>query len=291
MGFLPLILVTNDDGITSSGLWAAVEAVLPLGKVLVVAPNRQWSGAGRSMPHNVTGSIEEASREINGQYVEAYAVDASPALAVGHAILEIAQRKPDLVVSGINFGANLSIEVTISGTVGAALEAGAFGIPAIAVSQEMNPVYHLTGSERVDYAPAQLYTYRFAQYLLEVGLPYGADALNVNIPDGATLNTPWRYTRLSRHRYYVPLPPNRILGEGRPGYKIIEDLTATEVDSDIRTIMADRMVSATLLSLDMTAQVISAYSFNCGLTEALRESQEYSIPSPLQVKTPVPSMA
>jgi 5'-nucleotidase len=123
----PLILVTNDDGITSKGLWAAVEAVLPLGEVLVVAPDCQWSGAGRSMPHYVTGRLMDATREVHGRRVTAYGIDASPALAVEHGVLELAPRAPSLVVSGINFGANLGSDVTISGTVGAALEAGHLG--------------------------------------------------------------------------------------------------------------------------------------------------------------------
>lgn len=67
----PLILVTNDDGIESRGLWAAVEAVLPLGEVLVVAPDRQWSGGGHSMPPDVTGRLTPASRRVNGTHVTA----------------------------------------------------------------------------------------------------------------------------------------------------------------------------------------------------------------------------
>jgi broad specificity polyphosphatase/5'/3'-nucleotidase SurE len=99
-----------------------VEAVLPLGEVLVVAPDRELSGGGRSMPFNVTGRIVPVGREINGQWVVAYAVDASPALAVVHGVTELAPRCPGLVVSGINPGVNLGIELTISGAVGAALK-------------------------------------------------------------------------------------------------------------------------------------------------------------------------
>ena len=161
----PLILVTNDDGINSRGLWTAVEALLPLGEVLVVAPDRQWSGGGRSMPPNVTGRMVSEVRRINGHCVTAYAVDASPALTVVHGVLEFATRRPALVVSGINFGANLSIEVTISGTVGAALEAGAFGIPALAVSLEMDAAHYLTGDSAADYSAALAVTRRFAQQL------------------------------------------------------------------------------------------------------------------------------
>lgn len=202
----PLILVTNDDGIDSAGLWAAVAAVLPLGEVLVVAPDRQWSGGGRSMPRDVTGRLQPACREVDDQLVSAYGVDASPALAVDHGVVELASRRPALVVSGINFGANLGIEVTISGTVGAALEASAFGIPAMAVSLEMDAAHHLTGDAGADYAACKACIRHFAAHLLTRRLPSDVDILNVNIPAAATVETPWRLTRLSRRRYFLPIP-------------------------------------------------------------------------------------
>lgn len=251
----PLILVTNDDGIDSRGLWAAVEAVLPLGEVLVVAPDRQWSGGGRSMPPDVSGRLTLASRWVNGVQVTAYAVDASPALAVVHGVLELAPRLPSLVVSGINSGANLGVEVTISGTVGAALEGGAFGIPALAVSLEMDPAYHLTSSNEADYTAAIEFTRCFACQLLLNKLPDDVDALNVNVPAGATPHSPWRLTRLSRRRYFVPLPPDRANGRGRPGYRLMEDYQAAEPDSDVWAVEVDGVVSATPLSLDLTARV------------------------------------
>jgi 5'-nucleotidase len=251
----PLILVTNDDGIESKGLWAAVEAVLPLGEVLVVAPDRQWSGGGRSMPPGVTGRIQLATREVNGEQVTAYAVDASPALAVVHGVVELAPRSPALVVSGINSGANLSIEVTISGTVGAALEGSAFGIPSLAVSLEMDPTHHFTYDNGADYSAAMAFTQRFARQWLTCVFPYDVDVLRINIPSDATPHTPWRLTRLSRHRYFISLPPDRTNGQGRPGYKLIEDIRQTEPDSDIRALKVDRIVSVTPLSLDLTSRV------------------------------------
>ncbi len=252
---LPLILVTNDDGIDSAGLWALAEGVLPLGEVLVVAPDRQWSGGGRSMPKDVTGRIRPASRELDGQRVTGFAVDASPALAVDHGVVELAPRRPDLVVSGINFGANLGIEVTISGTVGAALEASAFGIPALAVSLEMGADHHLTGDTKADYAASKAIVRHLAQMLLSHHMPHDVDVLNVNIPATATPQTRWRLTRLSRHRYFLPVPPDRANGEGRPGYRLIENVGRAEPGSDIQTLMVDRMISVTPLSLDLTSRV------------------------------------
>jgi 5'-nucleotidase len=251
----PLILVTNDDGISSQALWAAAEAVLPLGEVLVVAPDRQWSGGGRSVPPHVTGRILPATREINGQHVTAYAVDASPALAVIHGVLELAPRRPSLVVSGINLGSNLGIEVTISGTVGAALEASAFGIPALAVSLEMDPAYHFADDAPVDYSTAMSFTQLFADRLLTFAVPGDVDVLNVNIPSGTVPPTSWRLTRLSRCRYFVPVAPNRASGEGRPGYQLTEDAEQAELNSDVRAVKVDRVVSVTPLSLDLSSRV------------------------------------
>lgn len=250
----PLILVTNDDGIESPGLWAAVAALLPLGELLVVAPDCQWSGAGRSMPHHVTGRLMVADREVDGIPVVAYAVDASPALAVAHALLELAPRRPALVVSGINAGANLSTEITVSGTVGAALEAGAFGIPALAVSLEMDQEQHLKPHPEADYTAASAYVQRFAAALLQSpGLPYGVEALNINLPATATPATPWQFTRLSRRRYFVPLAPERERGQGRPGYRLIADPERYEPESDLWAVLVEKVVSVTPLSLDLTA--------------------------------------
>ncbi|MGC9357672.1 MAG: 5'/3'-nucleotidase SurE [Anaerolineae bacterium] len=250
----PLILVTNDDGITSRGLWAAVEALLTLGEVVVVAPDQQWSGAGRSMPPSVTGAVSETGREVNGTWVEAYAVDATPALAVVHGLLEFAPRWPDVVVSGINYGENVSIEVTASGTVGAALEAAAEGIPALSISLAVPIAYHHTGHDATNFQVAAHFARHFTRRLLADALPYDTGVLNVNVPESATKETPWRLTRLSRHRYFLPLMPDRDAGVGRPGYKIMDDPAGTEPDSDVWTLAVDGLVSVTPLSLDLTAR-------------------------------------
>lgn len=250
----PLILVTNDDGYDSSGLWAVVQALVPLGEVMVVAPNRQWSGGGRSMPHSVTGEYEKKTVYVEGQPVVAYAVDASPALTVVHAVTELAPRRPDLVVSGVNFGSNLGTEVTVSGTVGAALEGGAFGIPSLALSLEMDSAYHLTGSDNLEYAATQAYAHRFAQCLLDEGLRYDVDILSINLPSDATPDTPWWLTRLSRQRYYWPTPPDRRNGQGRPGYQVAEDFTGAAFDSDVYAVKVARVISVTPLSLDLTSR-------------------------------------
>jgi 5'-nucleotidase len=251
----PTILVTNDDGIGSPGLWAVVEALLPLGQILVAAPERQWSGCGRCMPTDVTCAVRDAICTVQGQVVPAYGVDGSPAQAVGLAVLDLAPARPDLVVSGANHGANVGTEVTLSGTVGAALEAAAFGIPAIAVSLEMDLSQLPCSDATADFGATMHFVRGLARYVLQRGLPHDVDVLNLNVPSDAFPFTPWRVTRLSRSRYYVPLPPDRGRGQNRPGYKLLECPASTESDSDVFALMVDREVSITPLSLDMTARL------------------------------------
>ncbi len=255
----PLILVTNDDGIDSMGLWAVVEAVLPLGEILVAAPDREWSGGGRSMPPDLTGDIKAVEPKVDSERVEAYALDASPALAVICAMLKLARRRPSLVVSGVNRGLNVGVEVTISGTVGAALEAAAFHIPALAVSLDMPRVQDVTGDGEIDYTAARAFTRRFARQLCGgCALPADVSVLNVNLPYEATPDTPWRLARLSRQRYWVPRDPGRDGEDGHFAYSCVREVQASEFGSDVRTIRVDGMVSVTPLSLDLTSRVAFA---------------------------------
>ena len=119
----PQILLTNDDGILSPGLWAAAASLSKLGFVTVTAPREQSSGAGRSLPSTSDGTIQEQRVQVNGQAWTVYSIGGTPAQTVLHGIYEVMPAKPDLVVSGINYGENVGTGVTISGTVGAAMEA------------------------------------------------------------------------------------------------------------------------------------------------------------------------
>src|SRR5512147_2348529 len=163
----PQILLTNDDGIRSPGLWAAAAALSELGYVTVTAPREQSSGAGRSLPNTSDGIISEEQVQINGQKWTVFAVGGSPAQSVLHGVLEVLKFKPDLVVSGINYGENVASGVTISGTVGAAMEAASLGIPAMAVSLEAHSKYHLSYSDEISFLVAAEFTARMAHLLLE----------------------------------------------------------------------------------------------------------------------------
>jgi len=163
----PTILFTNDDGIESPGLWAAVKAFQGSGRLLVAAPREQQSGMGRSMPHYSEGRIFPYEAPIDCDDCSAYAVDGTPAQAVQHAILELASEAPALLVSGINYGENTGNGVTISGTVGAALEAASLGIPAIAVSQQTPTDLHRSYSNAVDFRVAAEFALQIGAWLMD----------------------------------------------------------------------------------------------------------------------------
>jgi len=253
----PLILITNDDGISSPGLRAAVEAALPLGQVLVAGPAQQWSGAGRSMPQGPKGGILPYPLEVDGQPVTAYQVDASPALAVLHAVHELVPRRPDLLISGINFGENLGTDVTISGTVGAALQGAAIGIPSLATSLQTPKEMHINPSKSIDFSAAIHFVRLFARRMLATTLPFDTDLLKLDVPSDATPETPWRLTRVSRHRYFVSAPPQRrdLTKPGRIDYDPMTDPESTEPDSDIHALAVDRVVSVAPMSVDLTSRV------------------------------------
>ena len=253
---VPLIVVTNDDGIASPGLRAAVQAALPLGELLVVAPDQQWSGAGRSMPQGPEGRISRYPLEVDGQPVTAYQVDASPASVVLHALLELIPRRPALLISGINYGENLGTDVTISGTVGAALQGAALGIPALAASLQTPKETHTNPSDSVDFTAAIHFTRLFARRLLTASLPFDVDLLKLDVPSDATPETPWRMTRVSRHVYFVPVPPQRtsLAEPARIDYAPLAHPERTEPDSDIYALAVDRVVSVAPLSLDLTSR-------------------------------------
>ena len=252
----PLILVTNDDGINSPGLLAAARAVQGLGELLVVAPCRQWSGAGRSFPKESSGVIRPHTLEVDGRGMNAFCVDSAPAQVILHAVLELASRWPALLVVGINYGENLGADVTISGTVGAALQGAAMGIPALAVSLQTPKETHTNPSDDVDFSAAIHFTRLFARRLLDTALPFDADVLKVDVPDDATPQTPWRLTRVSRQTYFHAVPPRRgdLSRSAQMDYEAHWDLPTLEPDSDIYALAVDRVVAVSPLSLDLTSR-------------------------------------
>lgn len=253
----PQILLTNDDGIQSPGLWAAAQALSELGFVHVVAPRDQYSGGGRSMPSTSDGIIQTKEVRVNDKTWTVYSVGGSPAQAVLHATLEILPGTPDLLVSGINYGENVGSGITISGTVGAALEGAAMGIPSLAVSVETATEQHYSYSEDVDFDTAAHFTTLFGRLALENRFPPDVDALKVDIPCDATPDTPWVLTRVSSQTYFKPFVPKRVSWDlpNRVAYRRVEPFELKAQDTDAYTLLVRRLVAVTPLSLNLTSRV------------------------------------
>lgn len=251
------ILLTNDDGIESPGLWAAAEALSELGYVNVVAPRFQSSGAGRSLPNTSDGKITTQILRVHDKDWTVYAVGGTPAQAVLHGVLEIMEKRPDLVVSGINYGENVGTGVTVSGTVGAALEAATLGIPALAVSRQTPTTFHLSYSREIDFSIAAYFTQFFSRRLLAHSMPRDVDVLKVDIPSSATVDTPWEITRQARVRYYEPVKPQRKSWDepALVGYRMLVDPEKLPTDTDAYAVLFKQVVSVTPLSIDLSSRI------------------------------------
>jgi 5'-nucleotidase len=168
----PLILVSNDDGYDAPGIYALVSSLRKIADVIVVAPATQQSATG----HSITVQMPLRARRISrGKYFHGWAVEGSPVDSVKLGVLTLLERKPDLVVSGINHGANTSINIIYSGTVSAATEGAILGIPSIAVSLTSH-------SLSADMTAAATFARTISAMVLKKGLPPGT-LLNVNVPD------------------------------------------------------------------------------------------------------------
>jgi 5'-nucleotidase len=251
------ILLTNDDGIESPGLWAAADSLSQLGQVTVVAPQEQWSGAGRCLSPHTTGVIHERLHSINGGERIVYAVEASPAQTVLFALLEIMPQPPDLVVAGINYGENIGNGITSSGTVGAALEAASMGYPAMALSLQTPIEYHYSHSATVDFSSAAYFGYLFARRIIAGDFRHpDVAAIKVDVPSNADRTTRWKITLGSRQNYYMRQRPVRksFSEPAEIPYTLAFDPTL-EPDSDLHALHVEHVVSVTPLSLDLTSRV------------------------------------
>ena len=252
----PLILVTNDDGLLSPGLRAAAEALDGLGELLLVAPATQQTSMSRAFTHGPgVGVIERTEVQVGDHTVNGYAVTGSPALAVTHGLLELAERPVALCVSGVNYGENIGGSIGISGTVGAALEASSYGIPAIAVSITVE-VSEWRSFGTLDWASTMHFTRLLATQTLADGMPDGVAVLNLNVPRTATAGTELRKTVQSRQPYYVRRRPEQPRQLDQPYHFPVElavDWDHLEPGTDIHAVVHDQVVSVTPLTRQMTA--------------------------------------
>ena len=240
------ILLTNDDSVTHPGLFALHQEIRALGKLTVLAPDRNWSASGHVKTLHRPLRVKE-TQLMDGTL--ALASDGSPSDCVALALLGLLPEKVDLVVSGINPNSNLGHDVTYSGTVTAAMEAAIWGLPGIAVSLHV-PDEH---SGPVDFGPAARIARQIVQAVIERGLPKNV-LLNVNIPylegkQACDVRITRQGLRVYRDKLDVRKDPR-----GRPYYWIGgESPTGVPEGGTDFGALAEGAVSITPLHLDMTA--------------------------------------
>lgn len=249
-------MITNDDGVNSSGILAAKKSVESLGDVQVVAPSTQQSGIGHALtlfePIRVTSiNLDDGS--------EAFSVIGTPTDAVIIGIFELSDRKPDLLISGINIGENLGMsELTTSGTIGAAMEAAVHNVPALSVSLQVTrgDIKFHDGVVDVDFSFAQKLTYKIAKMILEKGLPDGVDFFNLNIPSHPKQKKV-KLSRLGKRMYKIHIQ-KRLDPRGKPYYWI--DGVPIENDdegTDVHILKKEGCATLTPISLDSTSKLDS----------------------------------
>jgi 5'/3'-nucleotidase len=229
------ILVTNDDGIFSEGIERLAEALAPVGEVFTVAPDQEKSAAG----HSLTLQSPLRAKLVGPNR---WSVDGTPTDCVNWGVLHLLKdRRPHLVVSGINLGLNLGDDVTYSGTVSAAFEGTLIGIPSVAISQEIETGF--------TFDAAASFAVVLARRLLDQPLAPGT-LVNVNVPAGEPQGT--RVARLGKRRYGETVI-EKTDPRGRPYYWIGSTIPAGDLEegTDI-TAIAEKFISMTPLHLDLT---------------------------------------
>ncbi|MBC7092862.1 5'/3'-nucleotidase SurE [Candidatus Bipolaricaulota bacterium] len=244
----PFILITNDDGYLSPGLLALRKALAKVGETWVLAPDRNWSAASRTRVFHKPLRLSTA-RLPDGEVV--HVTNGSPSDCVLLALLGLAPRRPDLVVAGINAGANLGRDVTYSGTVAAAMEGASAGLPAIAVSLDVGS--EEAGEGVPDYEVAARLTARMARLALAERAVLAGTLLNVNIPRGTPKGI--RITRLGGKLWDDELVRG-VDPRGRDYYWLTGEMLSSpppgEEETDVWALLSG-YVSITPLQLDLTA--------------------------------------
>ena len=255
-----LILVTNDDGIYAPGLKALAAELNKVGRVCVVAPDRDNSAAS----HSLTMDRPLRVRELEERH---HSVDGTPTDCVILAVGKILAEKPDLVVSGINPGPNLCDDVSYSGTVSAAIEGTMLGIPSFAMS--------LACEDPCDYELSAQFAARLARLVLEQGLPPDT-LLNVNVPPGKSTDIDGiKFTRQGRRRYEGAIKEtNDPWGRGHFWIGGGTPLWDEGEDSDAQAVLAG-YISITPLHLDRTNYGAMDY-LSKGWSDSFRNNGEGS---------------
>ncbi|MEN9323271.1 MAG: 5-nucleotidase SurE [Bacteroidota bacterium] len=240
----PLILVTNDDGITAPGIRALISVMSEIGHVVVVAPDKPQSAMGHAITINNTLYLNKISAD--GAAVTEYHCSGTPVDCVKLAVNELLKTKPDLCVSGINHGSNSSINVIYSGTMSAAVEAGIEGIPAIGFSL-------LDYDWNADFESAKAYIKKIALEVLANGLPKGV-VLNVNIPKLAATELKGIKIARQAHALWVEKFDKRQTPHGKDYYWLTGEFVNLDKGTDTdEWALANGYVSVVPVQFDLTA--------------------------------------
>jgi len=239
-----LILLSNDDGYNANGLLAIRKYLSRYARVVTVAPDRDRSGAS----HSLTVTRPLRLKKLAKDY---YSIDGTPTDAVMIAISSLLKQKPDIVISGINSGANMGEDVTYSGTVAAAMEGTLFGIPSIAVS--LTGIGRMNHLEQKEYTKAARFTYKVIKQILKSDLPEGV-LLNINVPMGAGVDIrKYAITHLGK-RVYDDVITEKIDPRGQSYYWIAGTVRVTGKGPQTDFGAVERKyISVTPLALDNTA--------------------------------------
>jgi len=245
----PLLLLINDDGIQSNGLLAMKKKLDELGRVVVVAPEKERSGIGKALSTTHIRVTETSLRDGS----KAYTTNGTPADGFLLALNKILKQTPDLVVAGINLGPNLGIDDLLnSGTVGAALEAAIHGVPAVAVSYCVKEISD-QGEDKSRISEKELELSarlgaKVAGYLLKNGMPQGVDLLSINVPENADIHRV-RATSVSYVGY------GDIYSKEEGGYRIAAWILANYPNdgkgTDVHTVKEEGCISITPIKIKL----------------------------------------
>ena len=239
----PVILVCNDDGIFSPGIRALAQVADEFGDVEIIAPDRQQSAVGHAVTVNTP--LRSRAFQIDGRF-NGQAVTGTPADSVKLAHDQLMQRKPDLVVSGINHGSNAGINILYSGTVSAATEGTILGYPSIAVSCT-------DYDEDADLSGAKDAARKVIGYVLSEGLPKGV-TMNLNVPAGPLKGIKWARQANSR---YVEEFEGRVDPNNRSYYWMTGKLELLDEGDDLDVNVLEKgYASLTPIQYDMTAYTL-----------------------------------
>jgi 5'-nucleotidase len=240
----PLILVTNDDGISAPGIRKLIRIMKDLGDVVVVAPDSPQSGKGHAITIDATLYVRKTQGMGDG--VSEYECSGTPADCVKLGIKEVLKRKPDLCVSGINHGSNASINVIYSGTMSAAIEAGIEGVPSIGFSL-------LDYDWEANFEGLESYVKKIARNVLDNGLPDGI-VLNVNFPK--ITDIPYKGMKIARQARanWNEKFDKRINPMGKEYYWLTGEFENLDRGDDTdEFVLAENYVSIVPVQFDLTA--------------------------------------